>query len=110
MSEEENIEAIWACSEAKPPEALPPTLRDNVYGHCSVCRRAIMWRPYALKEADKVCIKCAMVISEAFTDIGEPPEVVVVDKAKDEFSSIFGDKLTAEAVRRAGKMFRKDNE
>jgi hypothetical protein len=106
MSEEENIEAVWACADARPPEQLPSELRDNVYGHCSICRRSIMWRPYAIAEAEKTCLKCVKVLSDAFTEIGETPEVVVVDKARDEFSSIYGEKLTVEAMRRVDKMFR----
>jgi hypothetical protein len=106
----EDIEAVWACAEAVPPEQLPPALRDNVYGHCSLCGRAIMWRPYAIAEAEKTCLKCVKVLSDAFTEIGEAPEVVVVDKARDEFSSLYGEKLTIEAIRRVDRMFRKPDD
>lgn len=50
---------------------------DDVHGACARCGRAIVWRPWANQEAEKVCIGCVLTSRE--------PVIEIPQRAVDEF-------------------------
>jgi uncharacterized protein (DUF983 family) len=42
----------------------PQYFTDNLRGVCSRCGAAIIFRPYAPKEPEKICVQCAMELAQ----------------------------------------------
>lgn len=43
----------------------PILFADNLYGVCSRCKHAIMWRPYAPQHLPRICVQCIVAMQAA---------------------------------------------
>jgi len=87
MSKIDPERAVLVCMKSG-----PSPFDDNAETNCEICGCDVMHRPHEdFIPMMKMCSECAKVIAVAMSKAGEPPEVVVHPKSKEDFIRIHGE-------------------